>query len=952
MNEIKKRAIEFANEWKEDTSEDAEAKSFWDGFFDIFGISRRRVASFEEPVKKLGGARGFIDLFWKGTLIVEHKSRGRDLDKAYSQALEYFDGLKEEELPKYVLVSDFARFRLYDLEERNDYQFELTELYNNLRLFDFVLGHNRKKYKDEDPVNIKAAELMGKLHDALKESGYEGHQLEIFLVRLMFCLFADDTGVFNNKDDFTFYLDNKTREDGTDTGIQLSMIYQILNTPPEKRNKNLDEDLAVFPYVNGGLFEETLAFPSFDSKMRRILLDCCYFDWSRVSPAIFGSMFQSVMNKEARRNLGAHYTSEKNILKIVKSLFLDGLYAEFYRTKNSLNGLHNLLDKIKDLKFFDPACGCGNFLIISYRELRLLEIAIHKEIQRIEKQKYINEEMYSGINVDAMYGIEIEEFPARIAQVALWITDHQMNVKIWEEFGYHFTRLPLKTSANIVNGNALQLDWSAVVPKEKLDYILGNPPFIGKQLRNKEQNSDMDSVFNGKIKNYGVIDYVTSWYIKASDFIRETDIKCAFVSTNSITQGEQVGILWEYLLSKGIKIHFAHRTFKWSNEAKGNAAVYCVIIGFGNFDIEKKYIYDYPDIKGEPVEIEAKNINPYLINQKDIIILSRNKPICNVPEIIFGSKPVDDGQLIFSDEEKIEFIKKEPEAEKFIKLLISAKEYLNNENRWCLWLVDANPSELKKLPLVMERIKNVKEYRLKSPKIPTQKQAEIPHLFAEIRQPDSDYIFIPLTTSENRNYIPMSFFSKDIIVNNSCAFITNAALYHFGILTSSMHMAWVRQVCGRLESRYRYSNTIVYNNFPWPDSPTLDKYGKVEEAAREVLAVRDKYMNPSAVSMEQGSDDIRQEAKAMTQEAKAVEQEAKAPCLNNSCSLADLYDPLTMPKDLLDAHKKLDRAVDLCYRPQPFVNELARLEFLFELYEKYTSIFGGKKRRLPDTLEY
>lgn len=900
LNEIKKRAIEFSNEWKNETSEDSEAKSFWDGFFNIFGISRKRIATFEEPVKKLGNKRGFIDLFWKGTLIVEHKSRGKDLDKAYSQALEYFDGLKEEELPKYVLVSDFARFRLYDLEERTERQFDLTELYNNIHLFDFILGHNRKKYKDEDPVNIKAAELMGKLHDALKDSGYDGHQLEIFLVRLMFCLFADDTGVFNNKDDFTFYIDNKTKEDGTDLGVQLSMIFQILNTPVEKRNKNLDEDLSVFPYVNGKLFEEPLPFPSFDSKMREIMLECCYFDWSRVSPAIFGSMFQSVMDKNARRNLGAHYTSEKNILKIVKSLFLDELYAEFDKLRSNLNGLHTLLDKIKELKLFDPACGCGNFLIISYRELRLLEIEIHKEIQKIEKQIYLDERMYSGINVDAMFGIEIEEFPARIGQVALWIVDHQMNVRIWEEFGYHFTRLPLKASANIVNGNALQLDWETIAPKDKLNYILGNPPFVGKQLRNKEQNDDMESVFEGQIKNYGVLDYVTSWYVKASDFIQGTKIKCAFVSTNSITQGEQVGILWEYLLSRGIKIHFAHRTFKWSNEAKGNAGVYCVIIGFANFDIDKKRLFDYSDVKGEPVEIEAKNINPYLVNQKDIVIKSRNNPINNVPKMSFGNMPLDGGNLLFSDEEKIELILKEPDSMEFIKPFISAREFLHNEKRWCLWLVDADPSKLKKNPYIMERINKVKEFRLSSIAPSTRKFAEAPSLFRDRNNPEYT-IVIPRVSSENRKYIPMGFFDKNNIVGDTCMSLPDATLYHFGILTSAMHMAWTSHVCGRLKSDFRYSKDIVYNNFPWPDSPTLDKYNKVENAAKEVLAVREKYMDSS---------------------------------------LADLYDPLTMPKDLLDAHKRLDKAVDLCYRSQPFVNELARLEFLFDLYERYTSMFG------------
>ena len=933
MNEIKKRAIDFANEWKDETSEDAEAKSFWDGFFYNFGIYRKRVASFEEPVKKLGNKQGFIDLFWKGTLIVEHKSRGRDLDKAYSQALEYFDGLKEEELPKFVLVSDFARFRLYDLEERLEHEFELTELYNNLHLFDFILGHSRKKYKDEDPVNIKAAELMGKLHDALKDSGYEGHQLEIFLVRLMFCLFADDTGIFNNKDDFTFYIDNKTKEDGSDVGLQVSMIFQVLNTPVEKRQKNIDEDLNVFPYVNGKLFEEMLPFPSFDSKMREILLECCYFDWSKVSPAIFGSMFQSVMNKEARRNLGAHYTSEKNILKIVKSLFLDELYAEFEKLKSNLNGLHELLEKIRDLKLFDPACGCGNFLIISYRELRLLEIEIHKEIQKIEKQKYIEESMYSGINVDAMFGIEIEEFPCRIGQVALWIVDHQMNVRIWEEFGYHFTRLPLKASANIVNGNALQLNWEDIVKKEELNYILGNTPFIGAMMMNTDQREDIKNVSNN-MKNHGVLDYVTSWYIKSSDFIQGTKIKCSFVSTNSITQGEQVGILWEYLLSKGVKIHFAHRTFKWSNEARGNAAVYCVIIGFGNFDIDKKFIYDYPDIKGEPIEIEAKNINPYLIDGEDFIITNRSNPICDVPKMSFGSMPRDGGHFIFTKEEKEEFLKIEPNAEKWIRPYTGAQEFINGYTRYCLWLNDISPEELRKLPEVLKRVELVKKFRLNSKAEATRRFAENSPLFCQLAQPESDYLVVPRVSSERRKYIPIGFVNYKTIANDQVMTIPNATLYHFGVISSAMHMAWVRHICGRLKSDYRYSKDIVYNNFPWPDNPSYDKYGKVEEYAKEVLSVREKYMGRNSKINSPPSDKEIPSLIARNDDF-----------TDTTCSLADLYDPLTMPKPLLDAHKKLDRAVDLCYRGQPFTTELNRLEFLFDLYEKYTSLFGSKDKK-------
>lgn len=920
-NEVKKRAFEFSKEWENISSEKSEAKTFWDEFFDVFGITRRRVASFERPVIKQDESTGYIDLFWKGVLIVEHKSRGKSLEKAYSQALGYFQGLSEEELPKYVLVSDFNRFRLYDLDENTEKDFFLDELHKNIHLFDFILGVKKQIYKDEDPVNIRAANLMGKLHDALKDNGYEGHKLEIFLVRILFCLFADDTGIFT-RGHFDYYIRNRTKTDGSDLGSQISYIFQILNTPEEKRPKNIDEDINSFKYINGDLFKEVLEIPAFDSNMRSTVIECCSFDWSKISPAIFGSLFQSVMDKQKRRDLGAHYTSEKNILKVIKGLFLDELYEEFYKIKSDENKLKKFHDKISSLKYLDPACGCGNFLIISYRELRLLEIEILKQLYKIKKsesidtdKEYIKEysvqlrieaKEISKIDVDCMYGIEIEEFPARIAEVAMWLIDHQMNTKLSLEFGDYYARIPLKKSPHIHNKNALQINWNDVISKEKCSFILGNPPFIGKKRRSVEQNDDMDMIFQG-IKNYGVLDYVCGWYIRAAEYIKNSNINVAFVSTNSITQGEQVGILWSYLLKEDIKINFAHRTFKWDNEAKGKAAVHVVIIGFSNCDSQVKRLFDYENIKSDPVEMRVKNINPYLVDGSNLLILSRNKPLCDVPEISFGSMPNDNGNFLFDDDEKNQFLIKEPGAGKFIKPLISGREFLHNEKRWCLWLEDIQPSEINKLPEVENRIKNVKSYRLNSTRETTRKLAEYPYLFGEIRQPKSNYILIPLTSSENRKYIPIAFLSKDYIVNNTCSIILDASKYHFGILTSSMHMAWVRQICGRLESRYRYSNNIVYNNFPWPENPSVEKIKRVEEEADVLISVRGSFKNES---------------------------------------LADLYDPIKMPKKLVDAHKKLDKAVDLCYRPQPFPSELSRLEYLFEMYKKYTQpMFSEKKRR-------
>jgi hypothetical protein len=949
-NEIKDRAIKFSKEWENDFNEDAEAKSFMDDFFNVFGIPRRRVAGFEIHVKKEGGKQGFIDLLWKGNLLIEFKSKGKDLDKAHQQAKDYFPGLKDHELPKYILVSDFQKFRLYDLEENTSVEFPLHELVNNVQHFGFIAGYQKKIYKEQDPANIKAAELMGKLHDRLEEIGYTGHPLEVYLVRLLFCLFAEDTTIFN-KQQFQEYIEKRTNIDGSDLAAKLQELFQVLNTPKENRFKNLDEQLNEFPYVNGKLFEEVLPTASFDSKMRQALLDCCYIDWSKISPAIFGSMFQSVMNPKERRNLGAHYTSEKNIMKLIKPLFLDELWKEFDNVKTNKNKLQEFHKKLSTLKFLDPACGCGNFLVITYRELRLLEIEILRALNK-SGQGFLDVREIIWLDVDMMCGIEYEEFPARIAEVAMWLIDHQMNMQISNEFGQYFVRLPLKKAAKIIHGNALRIDWNDLLKKQTIeiesdnatlivsepageyqtinvktknltiiderkassekitfkntfDYILGNPPFIGKSNQNTAQKADMEIIFTG-VKGSGVLDYVAAWYLKAAQLIINTKTKVAFVSTNSIVQGEQTGILWNLLFNHyKVKIHFAHRTFSWRNEAKGNAAVHVVIIGFAAFDTANKTIYEYEDIKGEPHQVKVKNINPYLVEGKDFALLKRTVPICKVLPLDYGSMPNDGGNLLLNEEEKTELLKKEPKAKKIIRKFVMGEELINSLSRYCLWLEDIKPDELRALPEVAKRVERVFMIRNSSSREATRKLASYPTRFGEVRQPSKNYIALPRVSSENRKFIPITILNKDVIAGDKVYTISTDDKYTFGILLSTMHMSWMRVTSGRLKSDYSYSNQLSYNNYPWPENPSEKQIKAIEIAAQKVLDARAEFPNSS---------------------------------------LADLYDPLTMPPALVKAHNELDKAVDAAYSKQAFTSEAKRMEFLFELYEKYTANLFSKEK--------
>jgi len=838
-------------------------------------------------------------------LLVEQKSFGRDLVRAKEQALDYFPGLKEHELPRYVLVSDFQTFELYDLEDNTAVRFSLHQLPDHVEDFSFILGVQKRTFRDQDPVNIEASEMMGKLHDALKDSGYEGHNLERFLVRLVFCLFADDTGIFYPRDIFSTLITQRTNPDGSDTGLWLSQLSEVLNTPIEQRQHNLDEDLAQFPYVNGDLFQERLPFPSFDAAMRSLLIDALDFSWDAISPAIFGSLFQSVMDKIARRSQGAHYTTEKNILKVIEPLFLDELRAEFKRLaerrdsgrRKAIEAFHN---KLSTLRFFDPACGCGNFLIISYRELRLLEIDLLNALRKDRQLKLDVSEMCQ-IDVDQFYGIELGEFPARIAEVALWMMDHIMNNKLSLEFGERYVRFPLKKSPHIRHADALEIDWSSLIAPADCSYILGNPPFGGAKYQSPKQREQVRRIaqLGG---SGGTLDYVTAWFMRAGAYLRQSHARVGFVATSSITQGEQVAQLWPVLFDRyGLEISFAHRTFAWGSDARGMAHVHVVIIGLCRRDMEpaKKRLYSYNDIHGDPTESEHPAFTPYLFDagnvaNRHLVVEETRRPLCDVPQLVIGSKPIDEGHYIFSAEERIEFLQKEPGAQQFMRPFVGTDEFLYGLERWILYLDRASPSDIRSMPAVKERIAAVRQFRQKSKSAGTQELAETPTRFHVTVVPDRPFLVIPEVSSEKRDYVPIGWLKPPTIPSNLVRVLLDADLWHFGILTSTMHMAWLRQIGGRLESRYRYSIGIVYNPFPWPE-PTDQQRARIRSLAQAVLDARAQFPNST---------------------------------------LADLYDVDAMPPQLRKAHRALDEAVDKLYRPAGFRGDRERAEHLFGLYEK------------------
>ena len=904
-NEISIRAARFAQEWQDAGYEKGQTQLFYRDFFDIFGVPVRRVAAFEEPVKLLGDRRGFIDLFWKGVLLVEQKSAGRDLTKAKSQALSYFPGLKDADLPRYILLSDFATFELYDLDEDESVAFALADLPNHVEKFGFILGVQKRTFRDQDPVNIKASERVGDLHDALAASGYTGHDLEQFLVRIVFCFFADDTGIFEPRDIFLDLLENRTREDGSDLGGWLAQLFQVLNTPEDRRSKTLDEDLARFPYVNGDLFRDPLLIPSFDSAMRQRLIDACHFNWSDISPAIFGSLFQSVMDKDERRAQGAHYTTEQNILKVIEPLFLDELRAEFRhlqsrRDNRRIPELITFQQRLGTLRFFDPACGCGNFLIIAYRELRSLEIEVLKEI-RPHGQLDVLAELLSVVDVDQFYGIELGEFPAHIAEVALWMMDHIMNNRLSLEFGQTYTRIPLEKSPHIRHSDALETDWSKLLPPKKCSYVLGNPPFAGAKLQSPQQREQVRSIA-ALGKSGGTLDYVTAWFIKAGEYVQQSAARIGFVATNSITQGEQVAQLWPILFDRcKLDIAFAHRTFAWGSDARGMAHVHVVIIGLakrGDAPREKRlFSYDAP--KSDPQESQHAALSPYLFDagglaDARVVVKESAQALNGLPKLIIGSKPIDGGHYIFNANERAAFLREEPDAEPYLRPFVGSREFLQGGERWILHLADAPPQVLKTLPKVRECIAAVRSYRLASKSKPTQALAATPTLYHVNVIPTTPFLVVPEVSSERRDYIPIAWLEPPVIPSNKVRILPNASLWQFGLLTSTMHMAWVRIIGGRLESRFQYGIGIIYNTFPLPPVPT-ERLQRLAPHADAVLTARANHPDTT---------------------------------------LADLYDPDLMPADLRKAHQALDRAVDRLYRRSAFTSDRERVEHLFGLYEK------------------
>lgn len=908
-NEIRTRAAEFSREWADASYEKGETQSFYNDFFEVFGVKRRRVATYERQVKKLDNRHGFIDLFWPGVVLVEQKSAGRDLGKAREQADEYCLGLKPAEFPRHILLSDFQTFELYDLDEGAEVAFALADLSDHVEHFGFILGLERRTFEDQDPVNIEAAELMGRVHDALEASGYSGHALEQYLVRLLFCLFADDTGIFEPRGIFQELVEQRTAEDGSDLGAWLTQLFDTLNTPEGERYTTLDLDLAEFPYVNGQLFDDQLRIPAFSSQSRALLIEACEFSWDAVSPAVFGSLFQSVMNRSERRKMGAHYTTEQNILKVLEPLFLDELREEFERLRRRKTNRTKLLtefhERLGKLTVFDPACGCGNFLVIAYRELRKLELDVLQEL-RSSKQLELDATALSRVDVDQFYGIEVSEFPARIAEVAMWMMDHIMNVDLSLRFGLVYTRIPLAASAHVVVGNAIDTDWGSVLPAAECNYVVGNPPFRGHQYRSKSQKADMKAVW-GTGGQFRRLDYVTCWFKKAQDYsVANEQIRIGFVSVNSITQGEQAGILWPALFEDGLRITFAHRTFQWNSEARGKAAVHCVVIGLARRFSGDVRVFDYEHVRGDPMVANVSRLNCYLVDGPDRVVPARTRPPEGRMQLIQGSKPADGARikdaagkyvtrsnLILKSADREDLLDRAPEAEKWLRPYVGSKELISGDWRWCLWLKDADLQEVRRCKPVVERLERVREGRALSPTAVVREYAAYPHLFREDRQPDRDFIAVPEVSSETREYIPIAILPKHVIASNKLLVGAGGGLVEFGILSSAMHMAWMRTVGGRLKSDYSYAPSI-YNTFPWPDVAKERAVRRLEAAAKLVLDLRSH--EPSK-------------------------------------SLDDLYDADWMPKPLRDAHKGLDRVVDRLYRNRAFNSERERVEFLFSIFD-------------------
>ena len=885
--EERAKAARFAERWHDDTYESGESQTFWNEFFDIFGKDRKSVAVFERFSKRLSGY-GFIDLFWPGMLIVEHKSAGLSLKQAMKQAEEYVVGLPEEQMPRYMLACDFATFHLVDLETPEEHKFALKDLPDNVGLFGFMADKPVRAAADVDPVNQKATAIMGEIYESLAASGYPATDTGRLLTRLAFCMFADDAGIFTHGS-FNRYVEGL---DGRTLGPMLYGLFQMLDTPQDARQKGTDES---FPYVDGHLFGEELPVAALSDDIRDMLLRADSYDWSKINPAIFGGMFQVVMDAAKRRKAGAHYTTEENILRVIRPLFLDDLRTELDEARSAVNrkaALGRFQDKLSKLTFFDPACGAGNFLAIAYREVRRLELEAILELHDTKKQ-LLDVSSLSKVDVNQFYGIEINPFPAQIARISMWMTDHLMNLELGEKYGQAYTRIPLRQSPNIICVDALEVDWDGVLPAAKCSYVLGNPPYIGSQLQTARQKEQVRRTVGPDVTHpIATLDYVAAWFVKAARYTESNhSVRTGFVATNSVCQGAQVGELWPILLDNfGLRLEFAYRPFKWNSEASGKAHVHVVIIGLGREAGRMRRLF-HTDDDDHVLEENPAAISPYLTGAKKTRVVQYSpNPLNGLPKMVMGTKPIDGGSYIFTDEQRAEFLKIEPVAEQYLRPYIGAEEYIHGKRRWILYLHEAEPDVLRSMPHVLKRVKDVQSFRLASTTHATRKLAETPMMYHLNVIPDCPFLVVPSTSSETRRYVPLGYAEPPTIPSNANMVILDATPGLFGLLTSYMHMVWLSYIGGRLESRYRYSKH-VYNTFPVPDS-TLDE---LEPYAKAVL------------------------------DARAAHPDS---------TLADLYDSAAMPADLAKAHRRLDRMVDHLYRKKPFGSDLERIEFLLERYEE------------------
>jgi hypothetical protein len=861
----------------EDLVKSINEESFFYDFISCFGTPKATVKRLQEGGLNLSKNHG--EILWKKKVFFK-VSNSIDLHLL-------IDSIKSDpkiigHSPRFIIVTDFETFLSIDTKTGDSLDTPLLELDRHFDFFLPLAGMEKAQHQFENPADVKAAERMGKLYDEIKKDNStdteaEIHDLNVFLTRLLFCFFAEDTNIFE-KSQFTHSVINHTQEDGSDLDSHFERLFQIMNLPNGDRG-SLPAYLDAFPYVNGGLFRNQHGLPKFSRKSRQLIIESGELDWSAINPDIFGSMIQAVITPEHRGGLGMHYTSVPNIMKVIEPLFLNDFYEEFESSKGNPKGLRQLLNRLWNTKFFDPACGSGNFLIITYKELRKLEMKIFKEL---------NEMALSNISLIQFYGIELDDFAHEVAILSLWLAEHQMNQVFFKEFGRGKPTLPLTSAGNIMQGNATRLDWKIVCPidEEGEVYIMGNPPYLGFNERNKEQKSDMEFALfdSGNIQR---LDYIGCWFIKASDYIKGYNSKFAFVSTNSICQGEQVSLIWPYIFSKGLEMFFAHNSFKWSNNAKSKAAVICIIVGIENKNTNLKKIYTDNRIK------IVKSISPYLVEASQTVVYQRTKSISNFPEMSLGSSGIDGGHLILSAEEKIKMIDDNPNAAKFIKPFLGGQDFLDRKERYCLWIDDDFILDANLIDSIKDRIDKCKTYRLTAGR-DAKKAASVPHRFFYRKYKEGEAIILPMTSSERRKYIPVGYFKSGTIFSNGIFVIYNSQAYMFAILSSNMHMTWVRITSGRLKSDYRYSVNLTYNNFPFPIISESQKRD-LEKYVYNILGERENHSEKT---------------------------------------LAQLYDPDMMPDGLRNVHHELDLAVDKCYRPKPFDSDEERLEYLFKLYEQ------------------